>query len=130
MIAFTLATLWHERQRFLAGVLAVAFSAVLIALQCGLLWGWFATTSAPIDHAAADVWVGAPNALSLDLGRPIAENHLARLASQPEVEAAETCVLDYGYWVKPDGSKELCIVIGTRLGPESVGAVEQLTPQL
>src|SRR5229473_1995143 len=102
MISFTLATLWHERQRFMAGILAVAFSAVLIILQCGLLWGLFATTSAPIDHAAADVWVGAPRVPSLDLGRPISEHHLARLAVQPDVEPPEICILDYNFWVKPD----------------------------
>jgi len=135
MISFTLATVWHERERFLAGILAVAFSAVLIMLQSGLLWGLFATTSAPIDQAAADVWVGAPRVPSLDLGRAISENHLARLASQtdgpsdgPLIEPPEVCILDYNFWVKRDGSKELCIVIGTRLGPDSLGAVRQLTP--
>ena len=30
-LSFSLATLWYERQRFLPGVLAVAFSALLIA---------------------------------------------------------------------------------------------------
>src|SRR6516164_6446498 len=54
MESYSLATLWHERQRYLPGVLAVAFSALLIALQCGLLLGLFAITSIPIDHTAAD----------------------------------------------------------------------------
>lgn len=130
IVSFTLTTLWHERQRFLSGMLAVAFSAVLINLQCGLLLGLFATTSAPIDHAAADIWVGAPRTLSVDLGRPISETHLSRLAHQPGVERPEIYLLDYGYWVKKDGSKELCIVIGSRLTEGSLGAVEQLTPQL
>jgi putative ABC transport system permease protein len=128
ILAYTLATLWHERSRFLSGMLAVAFSAALIALQTGLLLGLFATTSAPIDHAAADIWVGAPRVLSVDLGRPIAEDHIARLASHPAVEAPETLLLDYGYWIKGDGSKELCIVIGSHLAPGALGAVEPLTP--
>jgi TRAP-type mannitol/chloroaromatic compound transport system permease large subunit len=34
---FALATIWHERNRFLPGVLAVAFSALLIAIQFGVL---------------------------------------------------------------------------------------------
>ena len=38
-MSYSLATLWHDRQRYLPGMLAVAFSAVLIALQCGLLLG-------------------------------------------------------------------------------------------
>jgi putative ABC transport system permease protein len=130
IFAYTLNTLWHERQRFLSGILAVAFSAALIALQAGLLLGLFATTSAPIDHAAADIWVGAPHALSVDLGRPISEDHLARLAVQPGVEPPEPLLFDYSYWTKGDGSKELCILVGSRLAPGSLGAMPELTPAL
>ena len=58
-MSFSLATLWYERQRYLPGVLAVAFSALLIALQCGLLLGLFSITSIPVDHTRADIWVGS-----------------------------------------------------------------------
>ena len=61
--SYTLTTLWHDRQRFLPGVLAVTFSAALINLQCGLLLGLFSTTSIPIDHSSADLWVGNPEVL-------------------------------------------------------------------
>jgi putative ABC transport system permease protein len=88
-LPYSLTTLWHERQRFLPGVLAVAFSALLIALQCGLLHGLFSITSLPIDHTGADIWVGAPDVASVDLGRPIPESFLARVAAQPEVEQYE-----------------------------------------
>src|SRR5262249_58276288 len=64
------------------------------------------------------------------LGRAISENHLSRLANQPGVGPPETYILDYHYWVKKNGSKELCIVIGSRLGPNSLGAVRELTPAL
>src|SRR3954452_16804592 len=72
-MSYALTTLWYERNRFLPGILAVAFSALLIALQCGLLLGLFSITSIPIDHTRADVWVSAPAVLSVDLGRPIDE---------------------------------------------------------
>src|SRR5205823_470485 len=36
----------------------------------------------------------------------------------------------YSYWIKADGSKELCIVVGSRLAPDALGAMRQLTPQL
>src|SRR6266478_4329630 len=55
---YTVSILWHERQRYLPGILAVAFSALLIAVQCGLLLGMFTITSIPVDHTRADVWVG------------------------------------------------------------------------
>jgi putative ABC transport system permease protein len=129
-MSYSLATLWHERQRFLPGILAVAFSALLIVLQCGLLLGLFSITSIPIDHSRADLWVGAPEVLSVDLGRPIPEKYLLRVASQPEVERAEVFLQGFMYWSKPDGGSELCIVIGCRLEDDSLGALKELTPDL
>src|SRR6202011_5608169 len=75
---YTFPILWHERSRFLTGVLAVAFSALLITVQCGMLLGVFSIMSLPVDHAArefkggeaVDVWVGHPTVLSVDLGLP------------------------------------------------------------
>jgi putative ABC transport system permease protein len=129
-MSYSLATLWYERQRFLPGVLAVAFSALLIVLQCGLLLGLFAITSIPVDHTSADLWVGAPEVLSVDLGRPIPESYLLRVAGQPEVERAEVYCQGFMYWSKPDGGSELCIVIGSQLETDSLGAVSELTPDL
>jgi putative ABC transport system permease protein len=122
--------LWHERQRFLPGILAVAFSALLVALQCGLLLGMIAFASIPIDHSGADVWVGGPQVISVDLGRPIRDSHLARLACQPEVEQCEIYLQSFAYWARHDGSTELCMVIGTRLSDRALGAVRELTPEL
>jgi putative ABC transport system permease protein len=127
---YSLATLWFARQRYLPGVLAVAFSALLVVLQCGLLLGLFAITSIPIDHSRADIWVGSPKVLSVDLGRPMPEDYLLRVASQPEVTRTEVFLQGFMYWTKPDGGSELCIVIGSRLDDDALGAVHELTPEL
>ncbi len=125
---YSLATLWYERQRFLPGVLAVGFSALLIALQCGLLLGLFSITSIPIDMSDAHVWVGHPHVPSVDLGRPIPEAWEQYL-SMPEVERTEPYIQSFAYWVKPTGGTELCLIIGTRLGPDAIGPIKQLTPE-
>jgi putative ABC transport system permease protein len=129
-MSYSLTTLWYERSRYLPGVLAVAFSALLIALQCGLLLGLFSVTSLPIDHTSADVWVGAPQVLSVDLGRPIREDYFARAAVLPEVERTEAYIQGFAYWSKPDGGTELCMVIGSGLEVHSLGKVAELTPDL
>jgi putative ABC transport system permease protein len=129
-MSYALATLWHERQRYLPGVLAVGFSALLIALQCGLLLGLFSITSIPVDHTRADIWVGAPEVLSVDLGRPMPESFLLRVENQPEVAVAELFLQGFAYWGKPNGGSELCVVIGSRLEDDSLGAVRELTPEL
>src|SRR5262245_15926703 len=119
---YSLATLWHERQRFLPGVLAVAFSALLIALQCGLLLGLFSITSIPVDRTEADIWVGSPEVLSVDLGRPIEKRLLTRLQMQPEVTSRpEVYLQGFAYWTKPRGGSELCMVIGAELEENRLG---------
>ncbi len=129
-MSYSLATLWYERQRYLPGVLAVAFSALLIALQCGLLMGLFSITSIPIDHTHADIWMGAPQVLSVDLGEPIPEANFARLENQPEVQRTEFFLQGFGYWTKPGGGRELCMIIGSNLGDHAVGRVDELDPDL
>lgn len=127
---YSLATLWHDRNRFLPGVLAVAFSAMLIVLQGGLLLGLFSLTSTPIDHSTADVWIGHSTATSLDKGRPISERWVNRVRMEDGVVRAEPFLQGFAVLQKPDGGSELCTIIGTRLDDDALGAVRQLTPEL
>jgi putative ABC transport system permease protein len=129
MMSYSLATLWYERQRYLPGVLAVAFSCLLIALQCGLLLGLFSITSLPIDNTTADLWVGHPEVPSVDLGRPIPASWQSYLAV-PEVERCEIYMQGFAYWDKPTGGVELCMVIGSRMDKDALGAVGFLTPEM
>jgi len=127
-MSYSLATLWYDRQRYLPGVLAVAFSCLLIALQCGLLLGLFSVTSLPVDKTNADIWVGHPAVPSVDLGRPIPAAWQAYLLAMPEVERCEMYIQGFAYWDKPTGGVELCMVVGSRLGDDALGAVDCLTP--
>jgi putative ABC transport system permease protein len=128
-MSYALQTLWYDRQRYLPGVLAVAFSCLLIALQCGLLLGLFSVTSIPIDMSSADIWVTHPKIPSVDLGRPLPEAWASYLAV-PEIERVEPYLEGFSSWDKPTGGNELILVIGTRLAPDALGAVKQLTPEL
>src|SRR5262245_18776936 len=124
------AALWHERQRFFPAVLAVAFSALLIVLQSGLLLGFFSLKSIPIDHAAADVWVGHPAVQSVDLARPVPDTWRERVEGQPGVVRAEPYLLSFVVLHRPDGQSEQCLLVGSRLDDGSLGAVRELTPDL
>ena len=104
-------------------VLVVAFNALLIILQAGLLLGFFSLKSIPIDHASADIWVAHPAVRSVDVGRPFPETWLDRVAVQPEVVRTETLLMTFLTLNKPDGQSETCILIGCRLDDESLGAV-------
>ncbi len=129
-MSYSLTILWHERQRYLAAVLAVAFSALLVSLQCGLVVGMLSFATLPIDYTHADIWVGGPALASIDLGTPIPERFVTRVAANPEVERCEVYVQAFSSWSRRDGTTELCMVTGSRLGNGSLGAVDKLTPEL
>ena len=128
-MSYSLTTIWYERQRFLPAILAVAFSAVLVAVQAGIVLGLLSMMSLPVDKATADVWVGYPGVRSVDLGRPIPERWVVRLAAQPEVDRAEPAVLGFSLWTRPGPNatstvSEVCTIVGARLDPNSLAAVE------
>ena len=130
-MSYALATIWYERTRFLPAILAVAFSAILIAVQTGLVIGLLSMISLPVDRSTAHVWVGYPGVRSVDLGRPIPDRWLARLAAQPEVVRAEPCQLGFSLWTRIGdkanaAAPEVCTVVGCRLDAGSIGAVEFL----
>jgi putative ABC transport system permease protein len=129
-MSYTLTTLWYERQRYLPAVLAVACSALLILLQTGLLLGMFSLASLPVDRSSAHLWVAGPGVESVDLAYPIRDSYANRVAAQPEVERCEPLLQGFALWSKPNGGSELCVVVGARLSPGSMGAVPELTPAL
>lgn len=126
-MSYALQTLWHERSRYAAGVLAVAFSAVLIALQCGLLLGLFKITSIPIDNTTADVWVGSTAVQSVDLGKPIPSSYMTRVAGLPGVVDVELYIANFANFAKPGGGTELCFLLGSNLDYDAMGAPGVLT---
>ena len=135
-MGYALQTLWHERQRYASGVLAVTFSAVLIALQCGLLLGLFKITSIPLDQTQAgkgegvDIWVGSSGTQSVDLGKPIPESYVTRVAGRSGVDMPEFYIANFGNFTKPVGGTELCYLLGSRMDPDARATAGVLTPEL
>lgn len=130
-MSYSLITIWHERSRFLPAIMAVAFSAILIAVQSGIMIGLLAMMSLPVDKSTADVWIGYPGVRSVDLGRPFPARWISRLQAQPEIERAELSMLGFSIWtrVRPNrqpSTPEACTVVGSRMDPESLAAVEYL----
>jgi putative ABC transport system permease protein len=130
-IPYSLRMLWRDHRRFLPALLAIGLSAVLIAVQCGLVLGLVLTTSAPIDHCRAHLWVLPLEAPSLHQTSTFPLAWQSRLDVQPEVERSEAYLTAMGRWRLPGrGRTELCMLIGVRLDEGSLGALSVLTPEL
>jgi putative ABC transport system permease protein len=130
-MAYSLTTIWYERNRFFPAVLAVAFSALLIAVQGGLLIGLLSMMSIPVDKSEADIWVGYPGTQSVDLGQPIPERWINRLAADPDLSRVEPFVIGFSLWTCPSEAgrppvTQVCTMIGSELGKDSIGAVQYL----
>lgn len=130
-MAYTLTTIWYERGRFFPAVLAVAFSALLITVQGGLMIGLLAMMSVPVDSSKADLWVGYPGTQSVDLGIPIPERWENRVAADPDLSQIESYVIGFSLWTRPSTPgtppvTEVCTVIGSKLDPNSLGAIQDL----
>ncbi len=128
-MSYALQTLWHERTRYASGVFAVTFSAVLIALQCGLLLGLFKITSIPIDNTTADLWIGSTDVSTVDQGKPIPNSYIARLSGLPGVQMPEMYIANFATFFKPSGGTELCFLLGSLLDDGTSGAANVLTKE-
>src|SRR6266851_3596857 len=133
-MSYAITTIWHERNRCLPAIMAVAFSALLIALQSGLLLGLLSMMSTPVDKASADIWVTFPGTRSVDLGLPIPSYWETRLQEQPGVERVETGVMGFALWTLPANERrkentEVCMLVGTELDRDSIALVEPLRRQ-
>jgi putative ABC transport system permease protein len=126
-MSYALQTLWHERSRYITGVFAVGFSAVLIAMQCGLLLGLFKITSIPIDNTTADVWIGSNKVQSVDLGKPIPLSYMTRVEGLEGVKSVELYIGNFANFARPGGGTELCFLLGSNLDDDSAGSPVVLT---
>jgi putative ABC transport system permease protein len=127
---FVLATLWHERRRYLPGVLAVAFSALLIGLQVGIFWGLISVVSVPIVRSRADLWIGYPRTASIDLGRPIPAYYRDRVEGLPEILRTDQYLQAMCLWKNTREEVELALVAGCSLDDDTLGPAGMLPAEL
>jgi putative ABC transport system permease protein len=126
-LPYSLKILWRDRGRFIPAMLAVSVSAVLIATQCGLLFGLLMCCSVPIDNTAADLWITTRDTSGLGETRQIPEAWLLRLAREPEIERVEPCLMAWALWHRPGtGTSELCGLVGSRLEEGSAGLMKHI----
>jgi putative ABC transport system permease protein len=127
---FSITILLRERGRYIPAVFAVCFSSLLLTMQLGMLLGFLATTTRPIDRVDADLWVSSDEPLAVGYSHPIPEAWASRLASHPGIERVAPYVYGFTLWHKQDGGLEQAFLIGCRLDEGEVGSVRDMPPVL
>ncbi len=112
MVSLARSSLIHEWRRYLAAVLAVSFSGLLVLVQVALLLGMFGTVSSYVDHSTADVWMGYRNTESVDLGRSISDSNKVFLYQHPKVRKVERVLMGFGDWRRSDGAVISVYLVG------------------
>lgn len=127
MVSIARSMLLFDWRRYLAAVLAVTFSGLLVIVQLALLLGMFSTVSVVIDRSTADLWIGYRNTQSVDLGRPIAREADARAWAHRGVERVEPYAIAYGDLRREDGVPVSVVINGIDASHEAVAFAKLLS---
>jgi putative ABC transport system permease protein len=112
MPSLALLTFLREWKRFAPAICTVGFSGLLVLAQCMLMLGVFRSFAVYIDGSDADLWVGYPDAQSVEEGRNIPLKTEVFLRQHPEVAAVEPFFLSEGDARRPDNSPVEVALVG------------------
>lgn len=128
MVSIARSMLLFDWRRYLAAVLAVTFSGLLVIVQLALLLGMFSTVSVVIDQSKADLWIGYRNTQSVDLGRAIARESDARAWAHRGVTRVERYASAFGDLRRDDGVPVSVIIHGIDASPGALAFAKLLSP--
>jgi putative ABC transport system permease protein len=116
-LAFTVAfrNLFHDRLRFVATVIGIVFSIVLVTIQMGLYLGFGRMVTTMIDHASADLWVMPKGTKCFEDPSLLNLRERYRALSINGVAEAIPVVIGFADWRMAGGEMTPVFVIGSDL---------------
>ena len=135
-LTFTLAfrNLFQDRLRFVASLMGIVFSVVLVMGQMGLYFGFSRMITTMIDHTSTDLWVVSSGARYFEDLSLLNTGMGDLLAAVDGVAKVVPVVVGFSAWSLPDGAMTSVIVVGSDvtgggLSPWNIveGTVESLS---
>src|SRR6187549_3731700 len=116
-LVFTLAfrNLFHDRLRFVATVIGIVFSIVLVTVQMGLYLGFGQMVTTMIDHASADLWIMPKGTKCFEDPSLLDTRQRSRALAVAGVAEAIPVVIGFADWRTPSGSSTPVFVVGSDL---------------
>jgi putative ABC transport system permease protein len=116
-LVFTLAfrNLFHDWLRFIATVIGIVFSIVLVTVQMGLYLGFGRMVTTMIDHASADLWVMPRGTKCFEDPSLLNARERYRALAINGVAEAIPVVIGFADWRMPGGAMTPVFVIGSDL---------------
>jgi putative ABC transport system permease protein len=107
--------LFHDRLRFVATVIGIVFSIVLVTVQMGLYLGFGRMVTTMIDHASADLWVMRPATKCFEDPSLLDDRKRFGVLAIDGVAAAEPMVIGFADWRMPSGGTTPVFIVGSDL---------------
>jgi putative ABC transport system permease protein len=107
--------LLHDRLRFVATVVGIVFSIVLVTVQLGLYLGFGRMVTTMIDHASADLWIMPAGTKCFEDPSLLDERKRFQALSINGVAQAIPVVIGFADWKIPAGGTTPVFVVGSDL---------------
>lgn len=113
-LVLTLASrnLFHDWLRFIATLIGIVFSVVLVMIQMGLFLGFGRMVTTMIDHANADLWVVPKGAKSFEDPSLLDLKLRDRVASVDGVASVVPMVIGFSEWRLDSGEMTPVFIVG------------------
>lgn len=107
--------LFHDRLRFIATIVGIIFSIVLVTVQMGLYVGFRRMVTTMIDHSSADLWIMPAGTKCFEDPSLLDDRQRFRALAVEGVADAAPLVIGYAQWRLPSGTTTPVFVVGSEL---------------
>lgn len=116
-LVLTLASrnLFYDRLRFVATMVGIVFSVVLVMIQMGLFLGFGRMVTTMIDHASADLWVLPKGAKCFEDPSLLDAKLRDKVASVAGVASVVPLVIGFSDWRLDSGEMTPVFIVGADL---------------
>ena len=116
-LVLTLASrnLLYDRLRFIATLIGIVFSVVLVMIQMGLFLGFGRMVTTMIDHANADLWVVPKGAKCFEDPSLLDVKLRDAIASVSDVASLDPLVIGFSDWRLDSGEMTPVFIVGADL---------------
>ena len=107
--------LFQDRLRFIATVVGIVFSIVLVTIQMGLYLSFERMVTTMIDHAPADLWIVPIGTKCFEDPSLLDEHDRAKALSIQGVSEAIPVVIGFSEWAVPGGGTTPVFIVGSEM---------------
>jgi putative ABC transport system permease protein len=112
--------LFHDRLRFIATLVGIVFSVVLVMVQMGLFFGFGQMVTTMIDHGNADLWVVPKGSKCFEDPSVLDVKLRDRIASVEGVAAVAPIVIGFSDWRTESGEVTPVFIVGADLKADAL----------